>query len=313
LYNAKNEVVGFSIISDINNRVLMTASGEAYVELLNQIKIMEEVDDSNGILIYDFPNGFYFKNKEGIIQLFISGETIVVDKIFDNGVNEIEFLKGHSSNNMSKTLTVYGKLDDWDHPDFVPVQVPDEELYYYGGFQGWLTDEGVSTFYANRSCGVTAASNMMQYMSEHVSGKSDLYTQATMYKYDFSAYQKDVYDYLNPAIWGIPGIDTMISKVKSFALSEGVVLNEVTSNDTWNETNVRNYIAGGLNSESPVLLVTWDSIIDDLEKHWVTVTKLYGSDGNITMLTSNWAGKAEYDFSLWVSGGSLYRGVIYFE
>jgi len=170
---------------------------------------------------------------------------------------------------------------------------------------------GIFTTYANRSCGVTAASNMMQYMSEHVSGKSNLYTQSTMY--GFSDYQKDVYDYLDPAIYGIPGINTMIDRVKAFATSEGVDLDEVLSNETWNETNVRNYIASGLNSENPVLLITWDSIIPDLETHWVTVTKLYGSYGNTTMVTSNWAEKEEYDFSLWVSAGSMYGGVIYFE
>nr|WP_144365907.1 hypothetical protein [Lacrimispora amygdalina] len=37
-------------------------------------------------------------------------------------------------------------------------------------------------------------------------------------------------------------------------------------------------------------------------------------DGSGTkMVTSNWAGKEIYDFPTWVNGGSLYKGVIYFE
>ncbi|MBN2259812.1 MAG: hypothetical protein JW702_04680 [Clostridiales bacterium] len=270
-------------------------------------------NDAKNILIYEFPNGFYLKSKDGVKRFFINGEDIEVEEIFDNEIDEIGFFETHPNNSKLLSATVYGALDDWDMFEFVPVRLVGTNSYYYGGYQGWLTDEGVTSFYANRSCGVTAASNMMQYMSEHVSGKLDLYTQPTMYKYDFSAYQKDVYNYLDPAIWGIPGIDTMISRVKAFAVSEGVDLDEVTSSATWNETNVRNYIASGLNSESPVLLITWDSEISDLENHWVTVTKLYGSYGDTTMVTSNWAEKVEYDFSLWVSAGSMYCGVIYFE
>ena len=311
LYDSKGSVAGFSIVSDINNRVLMTAVGTERVEFLKKIYELEKTKDVKSILIYEFPNGFYIiEEKDKITQVFMNGEIIEVEEIFDNEIDEVGFLKMHPNNSKLRSSTVYGSLDDWDESEFVPVPLVGGG-YSYGGHQNWLTNEGVSTLYANRSCGVTAASNMMQYMSEHVSGKSNLYTQSTMY--GFSDYQKDVYDYLDPAIYGIPGINTMIDRVKAFATSEGVDLDEVLSNETWNETNVRNYIASGLNSENPVLLITWDSIIPDLETHWVTVTKLYGSYGDTTMVTSNWAEKEEYDFSLWVSAGSMYGGVIYFE
>ena len=81
-------------------------------------------------------------------------------------------------------------------------------------------------------------------------------------------------------------------------------LKATRSSSAWSEVNVRKYIATGLNKESP---------IPDLEQHWVTVTRIYDAGSGTKMVTSNWAGKEIYDFPTWVNGGSLYKGVIYFE
>ena len=70
----------------------------------------------------------------------------------------VEFLKSEiPQTNSTKATTVYGQLDDWDTGAFLPIK-DDGGGIYYGGYQGWLTNVGVSEFYANRSCGVTAAS-----------------------------------------------------------------------------------------------------------------------------------------------------------
>ena len=105
----------------------------------------------------------------------------------------------------------------------------------------------------------------------------------------------------------------MIDRVESFASAQGVNLSATRNSGTWNETNVRNYIAGGLNKESPVLLLTWNSPIADLVAHWVTVTRIYDAGMGTKIVTSNWAEKETYDFSTWVNGSSTYKGVIYFE
>lgn len=313
LYDSVGQVKGFSVISDINDRVLMTATGENFAGLFTSIMEITQNQADEYQLIYEFPHGFYLENKSGISQIYLRGKTLSKNGIPTNNVDTVNFLKSQPEQRILATSTIYGSLNSWDIFEFVPVRLDGTNSYYYGGFQGWLTDEGVSSFYANRSCGVTAAANMMQYMSENISGMSNLYTRSNMYKSEFSKYQKDVYDYLSPAIWGIPGLNTLIDRVKDFASDQGVTLIENTASSIWNETNVRNYIAEGLNNERPVLLITWNSVIPDLEEHWVTVTRIYGSYGNTKMLTSNWGGKAEYDFSLWVSGSSLYKGVIYFD
>ena len=90
-------------------------------------------------------------------------------------------------------------------------------------------------------------------------------------------------------------------------------LKATRSSSAWSEVNVRKYIATGLNKESPVLLLIWNSPIPDLEQHWITVTRIYDAGSGTKMVTSNWAGKEIYDFPTWVNGGSLYKGVIYFE
>lgn len=314
LYDSIGQVEGFSIISDINNKVLMTATGDNFAELIKSITEIVGKQKGQYQLIYEFPHGFYIKNDKEIRQIYLYGKTYIKEEIPANTLDTVEFLQSQPQNQpVALASTVYGQLNNWDLFDFVPVQLDGTNSYYYGGYQGWLEDEGVSEFFANRSCGVTAASNMFQYMSDNVSGMSNLYTRSSMLKSEFSKFQKDVYEYINPAIWGIPGLDTMIEKVKEFASSRGVTLNENLSSATWNETNVRDYIAGGLNNERPVLLITWNSVIPDLTNHWVTVTKIYGSPGSTTMVTSNWGGKVEYDFSLWVQGSSLYKGVIYFD
>lgn len=68
-----------------------------------------------------------------------------------------------------------------------------------------------------------------------------------------------------------------------------------------------------LNKECPVLLLTWNSPIADLSTHWVTVTRIYNNGSATKIVTSNWAEKQIYDFSTWVNGSSIYKGVIYFE
>ena len=211
----------------------------------------------------------------------------------------------------SADMTIYASLKNWDTGAFVPVS--DSGGVYYGGYQGWLTDENISKFWANRSCGVTAAANMLYYITKNVSGKSALYTKNDITKASFSAFQREIYDHsLSPAFYGIPGYSTMKRKVENWASSRNVPLSAHQFKGVWNITNVRNYIAEGLNAERPVLLQTWYSPIPELAWHWVTVTKIY-NDGTDKILTSNWGKKAVYDFEKWCKGSGIYKSVLYFD
>lgn len=219
--------------------------------------------------------------------------------------------------------TVYGSLINWKSGKFVPVVDVATGRTYYGGHQRWLLDEGISKFYSDRSCGVTAITNMLLYMAQNrpekvrlIDKNKDLVTDKNaprIKKSDYSALQKSVYNRILPAIWGVPTVNTLTSRVQKFALERGVSLKVVKYNKVWTEANVKAFIATGLNKNSPVLLLTWNSVIPDLKLHWVTVTHLYETETGTKMVTSNWGNMQTYDFNTWVNGSSFYRGVVYFE
>lgn len=317
LYNQAEELVGYSVVSDINgiNVVLATCEGSGASDYASYVIEASNECSRGDVIVYVFPDAFFVGSANTFDKINLSGNRIEVTNMSEYDA-ETTYLLAENANEIytepQRAITyVYGSLDNWDYGGFVPVSVTGG--VYYGGYQGWLTDEGVSSFWADRACGLTAAANALHYMSQNVSGKSDLYTKSGITKTQFSAFQKQLYDYcLSPAIWGIPNWSTLKSKVEEWADYRNVSLSGVEDNSTWNTTNVRNYIATGLNAERPVLLQTWNSPIENLSWHWVTVTRIY-LDGTVKILTSNWAGKAEYDFATWCNSSSLYKSVLYFN
>lgn len=304
-------VVGYSVISFIGGetRTLVSAGGENAAALATNIINASSNSDT---LIYEFPSAFITEVNNSYFKICINGELEEIKNTDEYKSSTVEFLTNNApSFTMARATTEYGKLTNWDSGKFVPIT--SGSTTYYGGYQDWLTNEGVSQFYADRSCAVTAASNMFYYMAKNVSGKSKLYNKSGITKTNFSSFQKDVYGSISPAVWGVPNLDTMITRVESFATAKGVSLKATKSSSSWTETNVRKYIGGGLNKNSPVLLLTWNSPIPDLSMHWITITRLYDSGSGTKMVTSNWASKETYDFSTWVNGSSIYKGVIYFE
>ncbi|GHV33266.1 hypothetical protein FACS18949_06730 [Clostridia bacterium] len=307
-------IVGYSIVSDIygKNTILATCEGSGGAIMANNVLTVFENRGTDEIIAYEFPDAFFIGNSNGYEKINLVGAPVPVADISEFETNTVELLSVPTSPFQTFAIsTVYAFLAHWDYGGFVPVY--DSDGTYYGGFQGWLADEGVSSFWADRSCGVTAAANALYYMSQYVSGKSSLYTKSNISKASFSQFQKQLYDYsLSPAIWGIPNLSTMKAKVESWASYRGVSLSGHLDSSTWNTTNVKNYIVAGLNSERPVLLETWNSPVSDLAFHWVTVTRIY-KDGTDKILTSNWAGKTEYDFATWCNGSSAYKAVLYFD
>ncbi len=225
--------------------------------------------------------------------------------------------------NSMDTSKEYGALKNWEIGKFVPVVDVATGKAYYGGYQNWLMDEGVSQFYADRSCGVTAITNMLVYMAQNMPDKANLLSTTvkqsmdagiiTIKKSDYSALQKSVYKQIIPVVWGVPTIHTIVERVQNFALKRGVKLKAVKNSKTWSEPNIRDFIARGLNKNCPVLLLTWNTSITDLNLHWVTITRLFETETGTKMVTSNWGHKQIFDFSAWVNGPSLHKGLVYFE
>jgi hypothetical protein len=312
--NDKNSkaLCGYSVVSSVNdnNRELVSAVGPDATDYATMI--LKCLSSKKGELIYEFPESFFIKKGKTYYHIDGSGTLVKVKNIKDYEKNGVaKHLSKKSPPVSAFGTTTYGQLAHWQQGQFIPII--DAGITYYGGSQDWLTNEGVSQSWVNRSCGVTAASNMMYYLSKYKSGKSKLYSGTWITKRIFSQHQKDVYGYVNPTIIGIPSLENMVSKVKSFALAKGVGLTDVRSSASWNETNVRNYVSAGLRSECPVLLLTYNSKIPELKYHWVTVTRLYNDGSSTKMVTSNWSSQVIYDFSTWANMGSAYSAVIYFE
>lgn len=307
-----NQIAGYSVVSYVGgvNHALKTATGEVsadFAEFILEVASSSTVDR----IIYEFPDAFLAESNGSYYKICISEVLEPVDP------NDFQHVTAASLTNISTTNPTisaaqsqtlqpkeyieYASLDDFLVGEFVPI--PNGSTYYYGGYQGWLVDEGVSESEANRSCGVTAAANMMHYMATHLPGKSALYNQTGLTKAKFNAFQRDVYDYLDPTIFGIPTAAHMQSGILSYAQSRNVTLTPITFSTTtaWTFDNVLNYVMLGLNAESPVLLLTFNSPIAELELHWVTLTQIYADNVATYMVTSNWGERAVYDFYTWVT------------
>ncbi len=177
----------------------------------------------------------------------------------------------------------------------------------YGGYQGWLTAAGVSKFFADRACGVTAACNMLAYLSRRP-GMEGLWPH-DLTANGFNAAQKELYGYLKPRPWGIFTVGKLIRGVERYARDRGVPLRAVRRG----RIAMQDYIADGLSRDCPVLLLTWNTPIRELRFHWVTATRLYDGGDGVKVVTSNWAKRKEYDFRAWMEGRSLHRGAVWFE
>ncbi|MDR1766720.1 MAG: hypothetical protein LBR77_11780 [Lachnospiraceae bacterium] len=212
-------------------------------------------------------------------------------------------------------------LRHWARGQFVPVveygdaaNTPPDTRYdppcYYGGYQSWLENVGVSHFIAERSCGVTAAANMLCYLageegrfaplcpiarkgaamnvpvspngtdSGATAGPAIRRTQelppvALMSKSEFSSFQMDLFRLLRPWVWGVPSAFWFGALLRKYARQRGVDLRPVRRRGRWGPDNVRSYIMEGLGKNRPVLLLTWNSPIKEMRYHWVTVTKMW--------------------------------------
>lgn len=195
-----------------------------------------------------------------------------------------------------------------NHEDFVKV-----DNIHYGGYQGWLSSEGfVSKFWSNRSCGVIAASNTLFYMARnnpHNKNKNPSIISKENYL-DLALY---LYKFIKPRVFGIPTVATMIRGLKSY----GEVMNiGITPFLLVNPKSIRGtaeYIKHGLRRNFPIMLVTWNSKIKNMEYHWITITGYYVTkSGEHFIVTSNWGRQEIFSLDKWVEEKSVYKGLLYF-
>lgn len=317
LYNQVFDLSGYSIITDINSNHTVLATGVGDVASNYAKCIMDlAVKKQNCKIIYVFPESFILYNANSFHLINLDGELSTIENVSNIETNTVQILSQNEQKDFS-TLSMndsylLGSLKHWGLGDFVPVN--DGSSIWYGGWQKWLLDEGKTKEEKNRSCGVTAAANVLYYMSKYASGKSNLYNQKGITKPEFSKFQSNLYDNgLEPSLIGILDGGQLISGVYKWASLRKVSLTAVTLDAEFTPQNLLTHMVQGLASDCPVLLVTWNSSIPDLVNHWVTITRMYTTGSSIKMVASTWGEQREYDFTVWANDSSIYKEVLYFK
>lgn len=196
-----------------------------------------------------------------------------------------------------------------NYKDFVKV-----DNSYYGGNQKWLYTEKVrGKFWADRSCGVVAASNALIHLSTYNKKYRGLYSYPNLSKENYISFTNELYKEIKPRIYGVHSLNRLNRGVRSFVRQEEIKINSMKMSKPRDLNRTINFIKGGLKKDSPVLMLTWNSNIKNLRYHWVTITGYYRSkEGENFIITSNWGRKEVFSLDLWFKNRSLYKGLIYF-
>lgn len=168
-------------------------------------------------------------------------------------------------------------------------------------------------FWADRSCGVTAAANALVHMATYKKRMQGLYIYPSLSKSDFINFANDIYGYAKPTVVGIPTLGKLKKGLRLFAKSRGINLESKSMNMPKNINIAIEFIKEGLMMDSPVLMLTWNTKIKNLNYHWVTITGYIKTmDGESYVITSNWGGKEIFSLDEWISERSFNKGLIYF-
>ena len=191
-----------------------------------------------------------------------------------------------------------------------------EKLFYvegsYGGQQSWLKEFKIKNqFWADRSCGVTAAANLIMYLSRTRKELSALY-QGTSSD-EFVGLMKELYPFLKPRVYGIPTLTKMRQGIQRFAYSRGIRLSFYMESWVWDVNDGSDFIIRMLELDRPVLLLTWNSSNREFRNHWVTVTGMVKKKDGYDLIVSNWGRRKIYSYEEWIRDKALLRGAIAFE
>lgn len=196
-----------------------------------------------------------------------------------------------------------------DYENFINI-----DNRYYGGNQKWLHMENYrKKFWSDRSCGVVAAANSLIYMSSHKSYFIGLYKYKDLSKGNFTKFANDLYKHIKPAIYGVHTLNKLSRGVESFAETQGFTIRSKKLSKPGNINSTIMFLNEGLKKDYPVLMLTWNSKIKNLNYHWVTITGYYKTvEGKYFIITSNWGKKQVFPLDDWLKDRSCYKGLLYF-
>lgn len=199
------------------------------------------------------------------------------------------------------------KLSKSTFGEFVPVI--DEDRIYYGGFQNSLERKNVSKFYRDRSCVVTAMTNVYFYLFHKERELSmDLYNE---YHYYF-------FRSLRPRANGVPtvkSLDRRLDRVREdFDISlESKTLTETMVNKRPLTKKIA-FIEEALSEDSPPIIINWlSNDIKVMKHHGVCITELNRVGDKHEVVVSSWGRVYRFILEDFERQFRTYTGLIYFK
>lgn len=191
--------------------------------------------------------------------------------------------------------------------EFVPVV--ENGKTYYGGHQDDLKYRGVSKFYRDRSCVVTAFTNTYLY----------LYRPGEVFSLEeYNDYQYWFYKVLRPKIYGIPSAKVLDLKVnrlrddyylnlKAHFLPDSLVCRK-------NMGKIVDFIKEGLSKDCPVFFFNWaGSKVRPMTHHGVIITEIEDKADDYLLTLSSWGRRYVISLKDFLKQFRTYTGFMYFE
>lgn len=199
------------------------------------------------------------------------------------------------------------KLENSKVGKFVPIRTT--EGIYYGGYQNSLMELGVSKFYRDRSCVVTAFTNAYLYMYH----PNEEFSLA-----EYNKYQYEFYKRLRPHINGVPTVKALNNRVNRIKRAYGLKLDHhLLSENYFKKISTDQKIAfinEGLRKNCPVIFINWMSnAINVMKHHGVTITECNDMGDYHELIISSWGRRYKINFEIFDKQIRSYTGLIYFE
>lgn len=191
--------------------------------------------------------------------------------------------------------------------EFVPV-IKNEKIYY-GGYQNDLKEVGVSKFYRDRSCVVTAFTNTYLY----------LFRPFEEFSLDqFNDYQYWFFKILKPKIYGVPTarvLDFKLNKIRSayhLKLKSHILEDFPLRRKSLDE--IAGFISRAIGQNLPVIFFNWlSSSVDLMKHHGVTITEIEKYNDDYKLTISSWGKLYKISLKKFLDQKRTYTGLIYFE
>lgn len=199
------------------------------------------------------------------------------------------------------------KLKNSKVGEFVPVR--GKNGLYYGGYQNALGELGVSKFYRDRSCVVTAFTNAYLYMY-HPDEKFTLE--------EYNNYHYDFYKKIRPHINGVPTAEALNRRVNRIRRDRDLnlyayIMQEYIIRRHSTEEKIA-FINEGLKKNCPVIFINWMSKnVKVLAHHGVTITECNDMGDYHELVISSWGRVYKVNFEIFDRQLKSYSGLIYFE